>query len=237
MKITKVMAITILFSTIVYCQNDSSKDSYNSTNGITLSIFLPVGYSIGYNFVLNSYSTLSTSAYLSKNSSDERRNRGYARLTTGEYNQWEDSYSSYTIGISIYYMHDIYKYSESKFYIGAGTKFDYGEKNYEYSRDLNLENLYAQSSMTNFEDHKRISLDFLIGYEYSITDDIKIFSEVIYYFLWDNTEETITDGWDRQMRDLGDIENTGLSSTKNDIENYWTNSKELGFRIGLILSL
>ena len=166
-----------------------------------------------------------------------RRNSGYARLTTGEYNQWEDSYSHYTIGISLYYLHDIYKYSESKLYIGAGTKFDYDERNYEYSRELNLINLDEQSSMTNFQDHKRISLDFLVGYEYSITENIKIFSEAIYYFLWDNTKETITDGWDRQMTDLGDIENTGLSPTRNDVKKYLTNSRKFNLRVGLILSL
>ncbi len=237
MRITKIIVITILLSTSIYCQNDTSKYLYNSTSGITLSVIVPLAYSIGYNFVLNSHSTISTSAYFFTNSNDDRRNRGYARLTTGEYNQWEDSYSHYRIGISLYYLHDIHKYLESKFYIGAGTKIDYGERNYEYSRELNIENLYEQSSMTNFQDHKRISLDFLVGYEHSITDYIKIFSEVIYYFLWDNTEETITDGWDRQMTDLGDIENTGLSPTKNDFENHWTNSKELGIRIGLILSL
>ena len=237
MKITKIIVITIFLSTLVYCQNDPIKDSYNSTSGITLSVFIPLAYSIGYNFVLNSHSTLSTSAYFFTNSSDDRRNSGYARLTTGEYNQWEDSYSHYTIGISLYYLHDIYKYSESKLYIGAGTKFDYDERNYEYSRELNLINLDEQSSMTNFQDHKRISLDFLVGYEYSITENIKIFSEAIYYFLWDNTKETITDGWDRQMTDLGDIENTGLSPTRNDVKKYLTNSRKFNLRVGLILSL
>jgi opacity protein-like surface antigen len=236
MKFVKIIVITIFLSTLIYCQNDSAENSYNSTSGITLSLFLPLTYSIGYDFVVNSRSTISTSVCFAKSSSD-RWDIVSAMLENGKYNVWADSYSDYRVGVSFYYLYDIYKYSQSKFYAGAGTKIEYGESEYNYSRKLELVNIDEQGSMTNFQDHKRLSLDFIFGYEYLITDNVKIFGQVIGYLLWDNTKQNITDGWNLNNVDLTDLENTGLSQVKTEVKKTLTNSMESDFRIGVIFSL
>ena len=70
-----------------------------------------------------------------------------------------------------------------------------------------------------------------------ITDNINIFGQVVSYFLWDNTKQNITDGWNLNNVDLTDIENTGLSQIKTEVKKSLTNSMESDFRIGVIFSL
>ena len=128
------------------------------------------------------------------------------------------------------------EFTSSKFYTGAGSRYDFGKTDYGTSRELIIAGKYEQSSMTKYQNHQRISLDLLVGYEYKITDNIKIFSEFIYYLLWDNIEETITDGWDNKSLNYDRVENTSLTPTKDEQKKYWVNSPEQSLKLGFIFS-
>ncbi|MBU1099642.1 MAG: hypothetical protein KKA84_04480 [Bacteroidetes bacterium] len=236
MKFTKMLGITILLCTISYSQTDNTDNLYNSSSGVTVSVFLPLMYNIGYDFVLNENSSIRTSLYYFSNNSNDRESKSSSQQMNVQYNEWEDSRSSYRIGCSLYYLHDIYKFSNSKFYGGAGMKYDFGEIDSESSRELNILENYHQSSMSEYQDINRMFLDFLLGYELKITDNISVFGEIIYSFSRVNYSITTTDGWNRSFIGIINEQTTGLSPTTSEVNNFSANSRELSLRIGLIFS-
>lgn len=234
---TLIISVAILFlTTLLYSQNDLENGSYNSQSGLTFSFAAEGEYGVGYNFVLNSHSTISATLFYMRDKDNEKQKWGYSKLTTGEYTEWNDLYSLNEYGLSVYYLHDFIKFSSSKFYLGAGSKIAFGESEGKYSRELKLTNLNQQGSMSENSDTRRISLDFLLGYEHKLADFIKIFGEFDYSLKWYNYETTVINGWVRSMNIDSNIENTGLSPVKNDSYKSSKTKKEFEIKLGFIFS-
>ena len=93
MKAARLAIIALLLSVTIIGQTDIVNELYNSSNGITVSVFTPLSYNIGYNFMLNTRSALHVSAYYYSDNSVDNRVREILKFPLEpdmHYNEWSD---------------------------------------------------------------------------------------------------------------------------------------------------